>query len=68
MAEDFDPARLSADKRARYAELALEVASVLEGEGDRVARMATVASMLHHAFDTISGPASMWSIRTRVMS
>jgi len=51
MAEDFDPARLSADKQARYAELALEVASVLEGEPDRVARMATVASMLHHAFD-----------------
>jgi L-methionine (R)-S-oxide reductase len=51
MAEDFDPARLSADKGARYAELALEVASVLEGEHDRVARMATVASMLHHAFD-----------------
>ena len=51
MAEDFDPARLSADKRARYAELADEIASVLEGEGDRTARMATVASMLHHAFD-----------------
>src|ERR1700761_8935717 len=51
MAEDFDPARLSSDKRARYGELAAEVASVLEGERDRTARMATVASMLHHAFD-----------------
>lgn len=51
MAEDFDPARLSSNKRARYAELADEVASVLEGEPDPVARMATVASMLHHAFD-----------------
>jgi len=51
MAEDFDPARLSADKAERYAELALEVAAVLEGESDRTARMATVASMLHHAFD-----------------
>jgi GAF domain-containing protein len=52
MAEDFDPARLSADKRVRYAELAEEVASVLDGEGDVTARMATVASMLHHAFDS----------------
>ncbi len=51
MAEDFDPARLSADKRARYADLALEVAAVLEGETDRIVRMATVAAMLHHAFD-----------------
>lgn len=51
MAEDFDPARLSADKRTRYGELAEEVGSVLEGEDDRVARMATVASMLHHAFE-----------------
>ncbi len=51
MAEDFDPARLSADKAARYAELALEVAAVLEHEPDRIARMATVSSMLHHAFD-----------------
>ena len=50
MPETFDPARLSADKRTRYAELADEIASVLEGEADRTARMATVASMLHHAF------------------
>jgi GAF domain-containing protein len=52
MAEDFDPARLSADKRARYGELVQEVASVLDGERDTTARMATVSSMLHHAFDT----------------
>lgn len=51
MAEDFDPDRLSDDKVRRYAELRQEVASVLEGEADRTARMATVASMLHHAFD-----------------
>lgn len=51
MAEDFDPARLSSDKAARYAELADEVAAVLDGEPNRTARMATVASMLHHAFD-----------------
>jgi len=51
MAEDFDPARLSSEKRMRYRELAEEVASVLEGESDTTARMATVSSMLHHAFD-----------------
>ncbi len=50
MPESFDPARLSADKRTRYAELGDEIAAVLEGEGDRTARMATVGSMLHHAF------------------
>jgi GAF domain-containing protein len=51
MAEDFDPARLSTDRAQRYAELADEIAAVLEDEGDGVARMATVAAMLHHAFD-----------------
>jgi len=51
MAEDFDPARLSADKATRYAELAGEIISVLEGEPNTMARMATLASMLHHAFD-----------------
>lgn len=51
MAEDFDPAHLSADKRTRYAELAEEVAAVLDGERNVTARMATVVSMLHHAFD-----------------
>jgi len=51
MAESFDPARLSADKAARYAEVAEEIAAVLEGEPDRVARMATVSSMLASAFD-----------------
>ena len=46
MAESFDPAALTADKAARYAEVAEMIAAVLEGEPDRVARMATVASML----------------------
>jgi GAF domain-containing protein len=45
-----------ADKAARYAELADEIASVLDGEPDRTARMATVASMLHDAF-----PAYFWT-------
>jgi GAF domain-containing protein len=41
-----------ADKAARYAEVAQEIASVLEGEPDRIARMATVSSMLNDAFET----------------
>lgn len=39
------------DKTARYAEVAKEIASVLEGETNLVARMATVSNILHHAFD-----------------
>lgn len=38
-----------ADKPARYAEVLEEIGSVLEGEPNLVARMATVASMLHDA-------------------
>lgn len=41
-----------ADKAERYAELAEEIASVLDGEPDRTARMATVASMLADAFES----------------
>ena len=41
-----------ADKTARYAEVATEIMAVLDGEPNRTARMATVASMLHDAFDT----------------
>lgn len=51
MSEDFDPTALAADKAARYAELAEMIAAVVEGEPDRVARMATVAAMLASAFD-----------------
>ncbi|MCZ8087992.1 MAG: GAF domain-containing protein [Brevundimonas sp.] len=39
------------DKAARYAELEDEILSVLDGEPDRTARMATVAAMLADAFD-----------------
>tara|TARA_R110002051_G_scaffold73218_1_gene132953 strand:+ start:142 stop:636 length:495 start_codon:yes stop_codon:yes gene_type:complete len=39
-----------ADKAARYAEVHDEILAVLDGEPDRVARMATVASMLADAF------------------
>jgi len=52
MAESFDPANLARDKAARYAELGETIAAVLEGEPDRIARMATVSSMLAAAFDT----------------
>jgi GAF domain-containing protein len=51
MAEDFDPGVLSADKAARYAELAKMIAAVVEGEANQVARMATVSSMLANAFE-----------------
>ena len=51
MAESFDPVSLPGDKAARYAALAEEVAAVLEGEANVVARQATVASMLADAFE-----------------
>ena len=51
VAETFAPDLLSQDKDARYRETAQEIAAVLEGEPDRVARMATVAAMLRQAFD-----------------
>lgn len=43
--------RLSTDKALRYAEVTAEIESVLDGEPDRTARMATVAAMLKHAFE-----------------
>lgn len=57
MAEAFNSRALAAGKAERYAELAAEVASVLEGEPDRTARMATVAAMLHQAFQ----PRFFWT-------
>ena len=44
-----------ADKAARYAEVEAEILAVLDGEPNRTARMATVASMLADAF-----PAFFW--------
>jgi GAF domain-containing protein len=41
-----------ADKAARYAEVAEEIAAVLEGEPNLTARMATVSAMLHDAFES----------------
>jgi GAF domain-containing protein len=47
------PARtLPSTKAERYEALGLEVQAILEGESNRVARMATVASVLAAAFDT----------------
>ena len=51
MAEAFNALTLSADREVRYAEVAAEIASVLDGEPNLTARMATVASMLAASFD-----------------
>ncbi|MGV9008776.1 GAF domain-containing protein [Brevundimonas sp.] len=45
-----------ADKAARYAEVEAEILAVLDGEPNRVARMATAASMLADAF-----PVFFWT-------
>jgi len=50
MAEAFNSTELPQDKAARYAALAQEIASVLDGEPDRTARMAVVAGMLAQTF------------------
>ena len=52
MAEAFNDLTLPAAKADRYRELAQEIASVLDGEPKRTARMATVASMLAASFDS----------------
>ncbi|MFN3514896.1 MAG: GAF domain-containing protein [Phenylobacterium sp.] len=51
MAEAFNDMSLPAAKAERYAAVAQEIAAVLDGEPNRVARMATIASMLASAFD-----------------
>ena len=38
-------------KKERYVETAKEVAAVIDGETNLIARMATVSNILHHAFD-----------------
>jgi GAF domain-containing protein len=45
-----------ADKAARYAEVEAEILAVLDGEPNRIARMATLASMLADAF-----PVFFWT-------
>jgi GAF domain-containing protein len=51
MAEAFNEIVLPDSKAERYARVAEEIAAVLEGEPNRTARMATVASMLANSFD-----------------
>ena len=51
MAEAFNALDLPVDKAARYTTVADEIAAVLEGEPNLVARMATVSSMLSGSFD-----------------
>jgi L-methionine (R)-S-oxide reductase len=51
MAEAFNETVLPAAKAERYAAVAEEIASVLEGEPNLTARMATVAGMLANSFD-----------------
>ena len=50
MAEAFNDKRLAGSKAELYATVAGEIASVLEGEPNLTARMATVASMLAASF------------------
>ena len=38
-------------KKDRYAETAKEIAAVIDGEANLIARMATVSNILHHAFE-----------------
>ncbi len=51
MAEAFNSKVLPGAKAARYAEVAQEIAAVLEGEANLAARLATVAAMLAQSFD-----------------
>lgn len=52
MAEAFNELTLPTAKAERYAALAEEIAAVLDGEPNRTARMASVASMLAATFET----------------
>jgi GAF domain-containing protein len=51
MAEAFNDKVLTGSKAARYAQVGEEIAAVLAGETNLVARMATVSSMLAATFD-----------------
>lgn len=52
MAEPFNDKPLASAKEERYAEVAAEIAAVLDGEPNLTARMATVAAMLAQSFDS----------------
>jgi GAF domain-containing protein len=51
MAEAFNETVLPVEKEARYAAVAEEIAAVLDGEPNLIARMATVSSMLAGSFE-----------------
>ena len=51
MAEAFNTQTLAQDRAERYAQLLQEIGSVLAGEPNLTARMATVASMLANSFE-----------------
>ncbi len=51
MPEAFNDRVLPAAKAARYAEVAEEIAAVLDGEPNLTARMATIAAMLAQSFE-----------------
>jgi L-methionine (R)-S-oxide reductase len=57
MAEAFNDISLPDSLTDRYAQLALEIASVLEGERNETARLATFTSMVASAF----GPRFFWT-------
>lgn len=42
---------MTSTKAAIYREVAAEIAAVIDGEPNLIARMATVSNLLHHAFD-----------------
>ncbi len=51
MAETFNSRTLPTPKAERYAEVAQEIAAVLDGEINPIARMATVSAMLAQSFE-----------------
>jgi L-methionine (R)-S-oxide reductase len=57
MAESFSPDDLPADKAARYAEVASQLAAILDGEPNPTARQATAVSLLVQAF----APRFFWT-------
>lgn len=54
MAESFSPDQLPNDKAERYLALLDEIRAVIEGEPNRIARLATVTSMVGAAIDGVS--------------
>jgi L-methionine (R)-S-oxide reductase len=47
----MDEMMTAVEKKQRYADVAKEIAAVIDGEDNLIARMATVSNILHHAFE-----------------